>query len=52
MKLGVKEMKREYKKVNIDQIEVIMSLFLFCRFFHLIIQKKKKEKKTNYLYFA
>ena len=22
MKLGVKEMKKEYKKVNIDQIEV------------------------------
>lgn len=35
MKLGVKEMKKEYKKVNLDQIEVrkfslhCMSCFLF-----------------------
>lgn len=26
MKLGVKEMKKEYKKVNIDQIEVIFKV--------------------------
>ncbi len=42
MKLGVKEMKREYKKVNIDQIEVIMSLYPpFTAIFRLIIQKKE-----------
>ena len=28
MKLGVKEMKREYKKVNIDQIEVTFDCHL------------------------
>ena len=32
MKLGVKEMKREYKKVNIDQIEVLTHFQLFTHF--------------------
>ena len=28
MKLGLKEMKKEYKKVNIDEIEVCFDLLL------------------------
>ena len=37
MKLGVKEMKREYKKVNIDQIEVIFWIILKPFFINSII---------------
>lgn len=31
MKLGFKEMKKEYKKVNIDEIEVC---FGYCKYFN------------------
>lgn len=35
MQMGVKEMKKEFKKVNIDQIEVIILLSLYHYYFYL-----------------
>lgn len=46
MKLGLKEMKKEYKKVNIDEIEVCEILLLFYYFLTHSSAEKMKETRA------
>lgn len=46
MKLGVKEFKKEYKKVNVDQIEVriVLKIAEFCVLMDRVLCGGKRQR--------